>query len=272
MEILIFICVALSVYLVSSRFITPKEVSVTEEWRLQHGESKQKRIFYLIVCCLISGFAGYAVTGTLKFALLAVPAGYFLEKMLAERSRKAKRKLLRTQYAQALNILTSAMQGGLSPYQALEDAVPSMPRPAKDVFIEILRRSRTGGRLPETVKTVSEETGWNDLNTMAIAFKLYEATGCNLVEVFKHLLESVYERESDRKYTEAVTAQIRTTATILSGLPFVIMGFTRMASPDFSHVLFDTTGGNVIVILCVVMVLIGNQIVKGMVNKLVGSD
>lgn len=272
MEALIFLCVSFSVYLAVKHYLSPKEVSVTEEWRIKHGDTKEKRIMYLTVCCLICAFAGYAITGTLKFALLATPAGYFLEKMLAERSRKARRNILRTQYAQALNVLTSAMQGGLSPYQALEDAVPSMPKPAKDVFVEILRRSRTGGRLPETVKTVAEETGWSDLNTMAIALKLYESTGCNLVEVFKHLLESIYERESDRKYTEAVTAQIRTTATVLSALPFVIMGFTRMASQDFSHILFGTPGGNIVVLLCVVMVVIGNQIVRGMVNKLVGSD
>jgi len=132
--------------------------------------------------------------------------------------------MLRMQYGQVLTALASAMQGGLMHYQALEELTPVLPQPSKDVFAEILARARTGSSLYQATKSVAEVVQWKDLESMAAAFKMYEATGCNLVEVFNYLADVVRERESDRKYVSAVTAQVRTTATLLSFLPFILIG------------------------------------------------
>ena len=136
---------------------------------------------------------------------LAFLGGYFVAKWLSKRRQVTREEMLRMQYGQVLTALASAMQGGLMHYQALEELTPVLPQPSKDVFTEILARARTGSSLYQATKSVAEVVQWKDLESMAAAFKMYEATGCNLVEVFNYLADVVRERESDRKYVSAVT-------------------------------------------------------------------
>jgi len=273
MPVLIALCVFASVYLALSGILRPKGVPLSEEWKVGRVRRDRGRVaLYAVLGAAVCAFGAYAVTGQPYYAAAALPGGYFVARSLVGRREAARRRLLRSQYAQALNILTAALQGGLSPYQALEDAVPSMPRPARDVFAEVLRRTRTGSNFVEAVERVAGETGWDDLKSLCVALRLYSRTGCNLVEVFQHLVETVYERENDRKYVAAVTASMRSTANILSFLPFVVMGAARAVAPEFAAPLFTTAGGAAVVGFCVVMVLIGNRVIRGMINSVSGGD
>lgn len=269
---LIAFCVFASVYLAVSGLARPRGVPLAEEWKASHAPASRGRVaLYTVLGAAACAAAAYGVTGQTTYAAAALPGGYFVARALIERQSAARKRLLRSQYAQALNALTAALQGGLSPYQALEDAVPSMPRPSREVFAEILRRTRTGSTFVDAAEKVAAEVGWDDLKSLCVALKLYSRTGCNLVEVFQHLVETVYERENDRRYVAAVTASMRSTATLLSFLPFVLMGAARVAAPEFAAPLFTTAGGAAVVGFCVVMVFIGHRIIGRMINSVTGE-
>ena len=104
-----------------------------------------------------------------------------------------------------------------------------------------------------------------------MAFRLYDRTGSNLVEVCSHLLKSAYDRRADSKYVSATTSSIRTTVVVLSILPFIIMAFMRFAAPEFVYPLFNTTGGIVVLSIIVSMIAIGNKIAKKMAGALIGE-
>ncbi len=257
------LAVFLFVYLLLWHFLKPKEVPIREEWSIKHNEGAGlTNVITILVCGLVCALAAYGVTGEMIFAALGFFGGYFVAKWLGSRRQKTREEMLRTQYGQVLSAVASAMQGGLMHYQALEDITPTLPQPSKDVFAEILARARTGSSLHQATKEVADVVQWKDLESMAAAFKMYEATGCNLVEVFNYLADVVRERESDRKYVSAVTAQVRTTATLLSFLPFILIGVSRMMSPEYTAPLFTTTGGVVVLLFCVAAVLVGNKIVN----------
>lgn len=264
--------VFLAVYVIAWQALKPRGVSVREEWTIEHAKKNPlQKAVYILAAGFVCALGAYGVTGQLHFAAIGLIGGYFAANALEKRRQNARSEALKAQYGQILAAIASAMQGSLSHYQALEDITPSLPNPGREVFTEILRRARTGSTISQAVKDVAEITGWDDLDSLAMAFRLYDTTGCNLVEVLNHLSEAIRERESDRKYTRAVTAEIRFTALILSLLPFGLMGATRVLAPDFSKPLFETTGGNIVVIFCVVMVLLGNRMIGRMVQKSVGS-
>jgi tight adherence protein B len=271
MEVSLLICllVFLSVYLLAWHFARPKEVSLREEWSIKHAEDTGiTKIVNVVIGGLVCALVAYAVTGELKFAAVGFLGGFFVANWLSSRRLKAREEMLRMQYGQVLSALASAMQGGLMHYQALEDITPTLPEPSKKVFTEILARARTGSSLYQATKEVADVVQWKDLESMAAAFKMYEATGCNLVEVFNYLADVVRERESDRKYVSAVTAQVRMTATLLSFLPFILIGVARVLSPEYTAPLFTTTGGIIVLLFCVLAVIAGNRIVNKMVEGL----
>lgn len=272
MFVLVCLFIFLSVYLFAWHVLRPRGVSLQEEWTLEHGKSSLgQRLFHTVLCGLACALAAYGVTGQLHFAALGLFGGYFAANALAKRRENARKEALRAQYGRILAALASALQGGLGLYQALEDITPSLPEPGRSVFVEILSRVRTGSTVLQAVKDVARVTGWKDLESLAMAIRLYETTGCDLVKVFNYLADAVREHESDRKYVSAVTAEIRLTASVLSVLPFALIGAARTLAPEFAAPLFATTGGNLVVLFCAGMVLLGNKVVRGMVGKAVGN-
>ncbi|WP_156896828.1 type II secretion system F family protein [Desulfovirgula thermocuniculi] len=252
----------------------PRGVPLEEEWKARPGSYGERGplLLYVLLGTAACFLGAYGVTGRLHLAVLASFGGFFVGRAFERARQNRRRALLRSQYAQVVGSLMAALQGGLSPYQALEDAVPSMPRPARDVFAEILRRTRTGSTYVEAVKGVAEETGWRDLESLVVALRIYSRTGCNLAEVFKHLQESVVERESDRRYVAAVTAETRITARLLSFLPFFLMGVSRVLAPEFVSPLFDTLPGNILIAVVTALVLVGNAVTARMVRAVVGDE
>lgn len=264
--------VFLAAYIIAWQIFRPRGVSVREEWMIEHAKRNPlQRALYILAAGFTCALGAYGVTGQLHFAALGLVSGYFAANALERRRQRAKEDLLKAQYGQVLTAIASAMQGGLSHHQALEDITPSLPTPSREIFKEILSRARLAMSITVATKEVAKITGWNDLNSLAMAFRLYDTTGCNLVEVLNHLSEAIRERESDRKYTGAVTVEIRFTALILSGIPFVLMGAARALAPEFSKPLFETIAGNIVIVFCVVMVLIGNRMIGRMVQKSIAS-
>lgn len=269
--LLIVLLVSCAVGIVSWHLLKPKDVSITDEFKAKYVPGRSRKTAGLVVGASACALVAYGITGQLHLSALALPGGFLVSRALQARREKARLETLRSQYSQVLGVLSSALQGGLSPYQALEDSVPSMPRPARDVFTEILRRTRTGSTFVDAAESVARETGWGELRSLVVALRMYATTGCNLVDVFNHLLIAVSDQENDRRYVSALTAQGRATALVLSLLPFALPGLIRAVAPDFIAPLFATTVGNAILASCVVMVLIGNHIIGKMVDSIAGA-
>ncbi len=222
---------------------------------------------------ILIGFVGsfvvvYLISGNLLFGALAIPAGFIIANNMAKKKEFKRKALLEEQYTQVLNTIITSLEGRANPYQALEESVAALKNPAKKVFIEILRRSRTGTNYHEAIGSVAREVDWEDLKQLEMAFKLYDSTGSNLVEVCKYLLKNAYDRRSNKKYVGSVTAQTKVTAITLSVIPFGLMIVMRLLAPDFIFPLFHTTGGIIVTLIIIGMVYSGNQLVNRMVQKI----
>lgn len=245
-------------------------VAIKDEWtETKISNIKSVRQKNLLIGFIISTVIAYIVTGQAIITMLVgVVGSVFVANWLTNRKIKKNQDILEEQYTQVLNSIVSSLQGGANPYQALEETVTGLKNPARDVFIEIIRRNRTGNNYSEAIRTVAEETGWADLHQLEMAFRLYDKTGSNLVEVCNHLLQSAYDRRADRKYVAATTASIMTTTTVLTILPFFVMAFMRIVAPEFAYPLFNTTGGIVVLCIIVAMIFMGNKIARKMVENL----
>lgn len=229
------------------------------------------RVLYPASGAVLGFAAGLGVTGKAHLAVLAALAGLYYGRRAFQGLASRRVGVLRQQYAQVLSVLSSSLKAGLMPQQALESSVCSLPEPSREVFTEVLRRYRFNPSLPRALREVAGETGWQDLETLASAVELFEETGCNLAQVLDHLAQDVHDRESDARYVRAVTAEARLTSLFLSVLPFFLMGAARLAAPDFARPLFETPGGNLVIVLCGAMVAAGNWVVSRMISRTVGG-
>lgn len=266
---LVFLSIATIYYF---GFYRPRYVRKDAEWRASYGlrpESARFMVDFMLGSVLMFAVA-FAVTGKLHLALMAVPGGFLYARWLSRRRLTKKQDLLRSQFIQVIANLTSSLSGGLSPYQALEEITPSLPEPARSVFVGILRQTRAGSGYLDAIRDARKATGWEELDLLATALDIYRETGGNLVEVFSYMQESLAGREADRRYVNSLLAQIRMTARVLSVLPFFLVTVARLLSPEFMAPLLDEPAGNVLLLLIVGSVAFGNVIIERMVRGAVG--
>lgn len=267
--------VAIAVFLIIYRIYNkPPGVELHDEYKKSKSSViKEDKLKSLILGCVISMGLAFIITGSMFFIIISIPGGLFVAQWLNNRKTNARNKLLDAQYIQILSSLLTAMQSGSSPYQALEEIVTGLPSPAKEIWIEILTRARTSddpkSRYENAIRSVAEDTGWKNLYYIEMAYFIYGKIGGNLVDVFQYLLEGAYEAHADKKYVQAITATNKTSALIISCLPFFFITASRMVAPEYAAPLFNTTGGKIVVIVVFGMVVIGNKIVGKMLNKVV---
>lgn len=240
------------------------------ETRKGPGRSSQDRII-VIAGGVVLGGAALAVTGAWYFALAGLLSGTFILRWWKKKLEEDRMELLKSQFTDVLGQLESAMYGGLNPYQALEDAVPNMPRPARDVFYEVLRRTRTGDTLVQALEEIRKDTGWEELKVLSIGMSLYSRVGCDLGEICRHAMESYEDRESFRGIVSASIAQNMMTLKILTALPFFFVGYARVQAPLFIDPLFSTLWGNIVFISATAWIIMGNLITRKMVKNTLGQ-
>ncbi|WP_031516638.1 type II secretion system F family protein [Desulfofalx alkaliphila] len=269
--ILCQILVALSVIMIffgpkilfKNRYVRYKD----EKLESASGVKTSSNYIALIAGCIGGAGIAYAVTGSMLFTLLGLSGGFFALKWMQKKQEEDRKELLRQQYPDILSQLEAASRGNLNPYQALEDTVPNLPRPARDIFYEVLRRVRTGQSMSDSLDDVIKETGWRDLKTLSLAFKLNSRMGIDISKICNHAIEAHYDKESQQGQIRAATSQNAATIKVLSGLPFFIVGVARAVSPEFAAPLFNTLGGGIFFALCVLMIVMGNLVAKNMIVK-----
>jgi Flp pilus assembly protein TadB len=236
----------------------------------KHIKSSNDTLIIIAGSVICSGLT-YAVTGNLIFTSLALFGGFFILRWHRAQKERERKELLQTQFADVLGQIESALYGGLNPYQAIEDSVPDMPRPARDIFYEVLRRTRSGDTLARALEAVRRETGWEDLAVLSVGMNLYSRTGCNLGDICRSALESYEDKESFRAQVKAAIAQNMMTVKVLTALPFFILGLARAIAPEFTKPLFQTFEGGVVFIFLTGWIVLGNIIIRGMVTSGLGK-
>jgi tight adherence protein B len=256
--ILLFIAFAILGVGLSNRNIG---VGIKNEKLVSSGPQLTTRYKSLAVGFIAGIIAGYLVTGQPFITLcIGILSAYFMSNWLVNSKQKKQREILEEQYIQVLTSIVSSLQGGANPYQALEETAMSIKNPAKDIFLDILRKNRTGTNYHEALGIAAKEYDWPTLKQLEIAFRLYDRTGSNLIQACNHLLQAAYDRRGDRKQVSAMTMVIRATMVVLSVIPFVLIIFMRLVAPEFIAPLFHTTGGVIVSTIIVGLIVIGNKV------------
>jgi len=271
----LFISLAVLLLVLGSKIslVPKKEVKITDQHiEVSDGKTaKNNTSLIILLGSIIGAVLAYAITGNLLLTLLGLSGGYFALKWAKAKRERERLELLQSQYPDVLSQLEAATAGSLNSYQALEDAVPNLPRPARDVFYEVLTMTRVSGvNVSDALEKAADETGWQDLRNLAMGFRLSTNMGINLSTICKHLLESNYEKESYRGQIRGSVSQNIMTIRVLSGLPFFVIGVARITSPEFAEPLFNTPEGVVFFLICVGMIAAGNIVAKKMIYRTMG--
>ncbi|HWP29306.1 MAG TPA: type II secretion system F family protein [Chloroflexota bacterium] len=197
---------------------------------------------------------GRAVGSLLALSAVGIAVWRYL------RRAAQRRDLLETQLVPALRLMASALESGFSIPQALERVVQDSPPPIREEFALVTRAVELGTPF-ETALTALAKRG-DDFEFFATIVAVQYRVGGDLPHLLATLANTVQERVSLRAEVRALTAQARYSGWVLTALPFVVLGWMLLVSPQYVRPLFTTPAGHTLLALAGLLLIAGLVLIR----------
>lgn len=161
------------------------------------------------------------------------------------------------QLPDALDLMTSALRAGLSFPAALQLVAQESPEPLAQEFAVTFDEQNLGLDIKEALINLTERVESVDLRFFVTAVIIQRETGGNLAEIMESIARIIRERFKILGDVKARTAHGRLTGLILSVLPAALGMIIWLIAPDYMITFFRDPAGQVLLIVCVFLQLLG---------------
>ncbi len=222
----------------------------------------KEQIFYfkLLVHALVAVIV-YLLFGPIlnKIIMLVVLEGlaYVLIRALLAKLREKWLDMFEGQLEDATHLLANSLKAGLGFMQGLELVADQIEPPFRDKIRAILRDIRLGGTLKDAFKKLEDEVPESEsLKTFTSAVVIQLQTGGNLSEVLEHVAETITLRRKLKRRIQALTAEGRLSAYVITALPFFIEFMLWLTQRELFRPMISTPLGLLINGICIILITI----------------
>jgi Flp pilus assembly protein TadB/Mg-chelatase subunit ChlD len=215
---------------------------------------------------LAFGILGTIIGAPPILVLLAMLIG-FLSPLPALMVAAHKRtKAFDRQLPDVLATIASTLRAGHGLRTALKAIVDDGAPPASEEFSRVLGEEKLGRPLDQAIDAMCKRIGSPDLEYVATAINVQSQAGGSLAGLFDTLSETVRERQRHARKVRALTALGRMSAIVLVLMPIGLAGLMTLISPSYMTPLYTTTGGHILMVLCLTSIAVGGLLLKRIVS------
>src|SRR5579872_6246837 len=157
----------------------------------------------------------------------------------------------------ALRLVSSGVRIGLGLRQALTIVIDEMPNPARHEYMRVVGQTNIGVSVYDALDNLAKRMPGNETLMMARAIRIQSQTGGDLAKILEHLAETIKDRRRIQRKIQALTAEGRASAAILSALPPFLAGFISLTEPAMGRALMFTTPGHIALAIVFVLESLG---------------
>jgi tight adherence protein B len=147
--------------------------------------------------------------------------------------REKRRRLIDEQLPLSLDIVNRALRAGHPVISAVQLAGQEMGDPLGTEFGLIVDETTYGLEFKDALYNFANRTGSRDAAFFAVSVAIQSQTGGNLAEILEGLASVVRGRNTLAKRVKALASEGKASATLLSILPFFLVGFFLLVQPAF---------------------------------------
>jgi len=228
--------------------------------QLARADLKLKVAEYLVVIfasvfifALFAWFFGnrHPVSALIGAAIGAIAPGFYVKTQQRKRLQK-----FNDQLPDMLNLMVNGLRAGYSTMQALEAVSKELPSPINDEFKRVVQEMQIGISMETALDNLLRRIPSDDLDFVVTAVNVQREVGGNLSEILDNISFTIRERIRIKGEVRVLTAQVRTSGTVLSLIPFGLTLVLWFLNPEY--LLSVTAGGPICtaIIICVVLGLI----------------
>ena len=225
-------------------------------------------VFILISCILAVCFflilfilsRGYLIP-----FLFGIGAGItpFLYLLMKKRQRMGK---FERQLPDALDLMARSLKAGHAFSGGLQMVAHEFDDPIGNEFLKTLNEINLGSSVEQALKNLTARIDVPDLKFFAVSVIIQRETGGNLADILENTANLIRERFKLLGKIKALSAEGKLTAIILVGLPFAVVFFLTILSPQYLRGLVDDPAGMVFVIIALCMMGVGIAIIRKIIN------
>ena len=198
--------------------------------------------------------------------LVVALAGWLLPGLYVRYRQVRRRHAFDQQLGEALLLLASSLRAGRSLAQALDTVAQSMRPPMGTEFERAVREIALGLTIEQALANVLARMPSRDFELFTTAVSIQYRSGGNLAEVLEGIAGTITERVILKGEIRTMTAQARASGLIISLLPVVVVLVMYVLTPAYFEPMLHSTLGIVLLAAAAGLILVGNLIVRRIVN------
>lgn len=170
---------------------------------------------------------------------------------------------LRLQFKDLLYSFSSSFQSGRQMSEALQEGEENL-RLIYEIHapimheLRIINRSLSVERLSEeeVLNDFANRSSCEDIKNFVDVYFICRATGGDMHKVIMHAIEIIIDKLNIEKDINTITAQKKFEAKIITIIPFIILIFLQLTSPDYVEILYVTVKGRIMMTMAIIATLI----------------
>ena len=192
-------------------------------------------------------FMSTAVTALLAFiiqpifvsAIIGAVIGFFLPRFYVKRQQTVRLNKFNDQLSDMLNLMVNGLRAGYSTMQAMEAVSRELPVPISDEFHRVVQEMQIGIPMEKSLDNLLRRIPSDDLDFVITAINVQREVGGNLSEILDTISFTIRERVRIKGEIRVMTAQVRTSGTVLSLIPVFLTIALWFISPEYIGSFFD---------------------------------
>ena len=206
------------------------------------------------------------------FAFLLIPYIPFYIKEKRKKLKDRRSWTLNMQFRDFINCISSALESGYSIENAIREGYQDMKLSyGEDELIMkeariIMGRLENNRTVEEVFLDFGERSGLEDINSFADIFATAKRTGGNLIQIIKSTADVIHTRVELKRELRTVIASKKYEADIMKLIPFGLLIYLRLFSPDMVKALYGNLFGIVFMTIVLLVYLLLCKISDHMVK------
>ena len=148
-------------------------------------------------------------------------------------SRSRRLKEMTRQLPDAIDIVVRSLRAGHPVSTSITMVAREMRDPIATEFGLVVDEMTYGLNLDDALSNMARRVGLSDLRFLVVAVMIQMQVGGNLAEVLNSLSRVIRERATMRAKIRALSAEGRFSASLLSVLPFILVGVITLVRPTY---------------------------------------
>lgn len=187
-------------------------------------------------------------------AIIGIVLGAFAPGFYVRREQRKRLQKFNDQLSDMLNLMVNGLRAGYSTMQAMEAISKELPTPISDEFRRVVQEMQIGITMETALDNLLRRIPSEDLDFVVTAINVQREVGGNLSEILDNISFTIRERVRIKGEVRVLTAQVRTSGTVLSLIPFFLTLVLWFLNPEY---LLSVTQGGPLLTGCIIGTVLG---------------